>query len=146
MQSSPSQRDRNLTSRPGGAKTGGGEPEGFLSGGPAEVGRRDRRSPRWSGRAPVFLTGPAGTGHEEGGGVPRRPGHGEADIGCIARHRCGAGLAGPLGGALVMLTGALGLAMVMEEELMSEGSPPRGRPGGAGARRRHRRTRPARLR
>ena len=27
----------------------------------------------------------------------------------------------PLGGALVMLTGALGLAMVMEDDLMSEG-------------------------
>jgi hypothetical protein len=27
----------------------------------------------------------------------------------------------PLGGALVMLTGALGLAMVMEDDLMSDG-------------------------
>ena len=30
----------------------------------------------------------------------------------------------PLGGALVMLTGALGLAMVMEDDLMSEGPLP----------------------
>jgi hypothetical protein len=29
----------------------------------------------------------------------------------------------PIGGALVMLTGALGLAMVMEEDLMSDGLP-----------------------
>ena len=32
----------------------------------------------------------------------------------------------PLGGALVMLTGALGLAMVMEDDLRSEGLIPAG--------------------